>query len=664
MARRCVGLRLNLRLRLLLITLTPALIGGALLSLYFLNRILDAAEESLLTRGRALARQLAVAVEYDYIMGNYATLQRLLHAASTQPDVLAAAIQRPDGRWSVVSGQSATLGTPPWRDGPYELAFGRWRVFAHPIGPALDEPLDPYLAGQPFTPVRANLVVALDHATVQRLRTRALIDAALLLAAILPLVAWLAWRVSQTLSRRLMAMSQAVERIAGGELSVRIEAGADGELGQLEHNINRMAAALQEGREGLERRIQEATAELSAQKQAAEAAVAAKSRFLAAASHDLRQPLHALTLLVAALKDRLSDPDNRQIVHHLEESALAMQELLNSLLDLSRLDAGVVEVRAQCFPAERLLQGLARRFAPVAADKGLELRVRSAPLWVYSDPVLVERILSNLMANAIRYTDSGWVAISARAERGLLRLEVWDTGSGIPREYQERIFEEYFQLANPERSRDKGLGLGLAIAARLARLLDTRITVDSEPGRGSRFSLQLPLCTPAGAAEDSDSSAPTAAEMDRPALIACIDDDPSVLEAMLTLLDSWGMEAAVGTDADQVLADLAQLGRRPDVIVTDYRLTAGATGLEAIARVRAALGADIPAVLVTGDTAPETIRTIDASGLPVLHKPIRPAKLRAVLSAQLQRARLSAEQAPAAAPADSIPRSPAGRHDP
>lgn len=631
-ARGGRGLLHNLRLRILAIALTPALVGLLLLTLYFSNRVLQEAEQALQTRGRDIARHLAAAAEYDYLLGNIVTLKRLLEYTAARPEVLTIGIMDKNGTWHVVTEHALLLKPITWREGIYEQDLGGNRVFVHPMGVADLANTDPYLAATPHRHIAGQVVVVLSTASLEETRSNVLTGAGVLVVIFLPLVGAVAWRMSHGLSSRLRALSHAVGRIADGQLTVRVEAASSGELGVLEQNINRMASALQEGCDGMERRIREATAELTAQKQAAETAVQAKSRFLAAASHDLRQPLHALTLLVAALKERLSSGETQQLVRHIETSALAMQELLNALLDLSRLDAGVVVAHPECFPLARVLQGIQRQFAPLAAEKGLVLQVRTTQSWSYSDPVLVERILINLVANAIRYTETGWVSVGARLEGDGLRLEVWDTGPGIPKDYQDKIFEEYFQLVNPERSRDKGLGLGLAIVARLARLLGTPVNVYSEPGKGSCFSIRLPVCQPETRVEEAAAPAGSAEVHLRHALVACIDDDLSILEAMVELLAGWDMEVAAGPDVAQVHADLIQLGRSPDVIVSDYRLAGGCSGMEAITSLRQAFGAQIPAVLITGDTAAETIQAIDASGLPVLHKPLRPAKLRAMLS--------------------------------
>lgn len=440
----------------------------------------------------------------------------------------------------------------------------------------------------------------------------------------------LAWRLSGVVSEPLHSLTQTVGRISQGDLGERVLEDSPGEIGQLQQGINRMANRLEENQRIQEQRIQEATAELRAQKTQAESATLAKSRFLAAASHDLRQPLHALSLLVEALQERVPEGEAKRLAEHIESSASTMGSLLNALLDLSRLDAGVVEARPECFPLDRVLENVERQFAPVAAVKGLRLAVSRTRTWIYSDPALLERILSNLVSNALRYTDSGGVLVGARrVQKDWLRLEVWDTGKGIPPEFQAKVFEEYFQLANPERHRDKGLGLGLAIVARLARLLGSSVQVRSGMGKGSCFHLRFARCH----ARREERVRPTknvAIPLEH-ALVAFIDDDESILEAMVEVFDHWGVALAAGEDGEQVRRELEELGRKPDVILSDYRLKEGSTGIEAIATLQEAFG-PIPAALLTGDTAPETIQAIRQSGLPVLHKPLKPAKLRAFLS--------------------------------
>lgn len=377
-------------------------------------------------------------------------------------------------------------------------------------------------------------------------------------------------------------------------------------------------------------------AALRVQKDAAEAASLAKTRFLAAASHDLRQPVHALGLFVGALRGNHLAPEPARLVDLIEDSVNAMDGLFSALLDISRLDAGVVAPDWKCFPLQDLLDRLQRDYAAEAAEKSLSLRVRPCAATVRSDPVLLERILRNLISNAIRYTDSGGVLVGCRDAGSGLRIEVWDTGPGIPPEQAERIFEEFFQLHNPERDRSQGLGLGLAIVRRLAVLLDHALTMRSRPGRGSVFSITVPRAQAA-------ISAPAASAFvgARHGLIFVVDDEPAIQEGMRSLLAGWGHSVLCASSGDDMLSRAAACPQRPDVIICDYRLRGDETGLQVIERLRAEYNDDVPALLVTGDTAPDRLAEAVGSGLLLLHKPVANSRLRAAVNNLLIGARES-----------------------
>jgi signal transduction histidine kinase/CheY-like chemotaxis protein len=364
---------------------------------------------------------------------------------------------------------------------------------------------------------------------------------------------------------------------------------------------------------------------LRAQKDVAERANLAKSRFLAAASHDLRQPVHALGLFVGALRNSRLPRETRRLAEQIEASTAAMDTLFSALLDISRLDAGVVEVRTQVFPIQPLLNRICREHAGDADSKGILLICRPSQAYVRSDPVLVERILRNLISNAVRYTQQGGVLVGCRKRRGAVRIEVWDTGPGIAPELHDQVFQEYFQLANPERDRTKGLGLGLAIVRRLSELLDCDLTLRSRPSRGSRFSIALP------AARASEAVAEQTAEAEgllRGRLLV-VDDDRAIREAMAALLTGWGYEVATAGSGEEAMA--AAQGA-PDLIISDYRLGGEETGIAVIERLRRRHGQAIPAMLITGDTAPDRLAEAQASGLVLLHKPVANSKLRAALT--------------------------------
>lgn len=424
----------------------------------------------------------------------------------------------------------------------------------------------------------------------------------------------------------IRALQAGATRLGAGALDHRIEIATGDELEALARQFNHMASQLQASYAHLEQRIEERTREL-------ELASTAKSRFLAAASHDLRQPMHALGLFVARLRETVHAPEARRTVDQIDASVRALDQLLDALLDISRLDAGVLKPRLEDFQVQPLLERMQTEFLPAAEAKGLRLSVIPSRLVVRSDPVLLERILMNLMSNAVRYTSRGGIVVGARRREGHARLEIWDSGPGIPVEKQQAIFHEFYQLGNPERDRSKGLGLGLAIVKRLSQLLKHPLDLTSSPGRGSRFSIDLPL------GEASRVTSPP--RLRKPpgdlsgAFVVVVEDERLVREGMQDLLTQWGCQVVTAGSAMEAAARLAEHDRMPDLIISDYRLRDGETGIQAISRLQAAYPVSIPALLISGDTAPERLREARESGLRLLHKPVPPARLRAMLAALL-----------------------------
>jgi len=379
--------------------------------------------------------------------------------------------------------------------------------------------------------------------------------------------------------------------------------------------------------------------ELRDRKDAAERANLAKSRFLAAASHDLRQPMHALGLFLQALRQGKLGERERKLVDNIGESFNAMDALFNALLDISRLDAGVVEPRVATFPVARVLDRMRTEYGPQAAGKGLALAVRPCAGFVRSDPVLLEEIVGNLVSNAVRYTRSGRVLVGCRrGPHGSLRIEVWDTGRGIPPDKLREVFREFIQLDNPERDREKGLGLGLAIVERLAELLGHAVDVRSVPGRGSVFRVQVAGGREEDAVAAEAPRAPGGFESLRGRLVVVIDDDRMVLEAMSQMLSGWGLDVACAESGAMILGKLATAPRTPDIVLCDYRLRNGESGIEVIRAIRDEFNADIPSALITGDTGPERLKEARASGLPLVHKPVNAARMRALVGSLLREA--------------------------
>jgi signal transduction histidine kinase/CheY-like chemotaxis protein len=372
--------------------------------------------------------------------------------------------------------------------------------------------------------------------------------------------------------------------------------------------------------------------ELRRRKEAAEEANIAKSRFLAAASHDLRQPLHALGLFVQALEESPLANRERQVIGNIRHSVDAMEELFNALLDISRLDAGVVQPCVSTIPLATVFDRVRFEYAPIARQKRVSLTVMKTGVYVVSDPSLLARIVRNLLSNAVRYTDRGGVVLGCRRRGKTVRIEIWDTGRGIPPERHTEIFREFYQLENPERDRRKGLGLGLAIVERLSRLLNHPVELRSTVGKGSMFAITVPL----GARENYiplETSPDTAGVFDLSgSLVLVIDDECAVQEGMAALLRKWQCEVLTAGSGKEMLQQLVSVQRLPDLIISDYRLRGGENGIEVVELLRNEFNVDIPALLVTGDTAPDRLRDAEASGLPILHKPLNPARLRTLIA--------------------------------
>jgi two-component system, sensor histidine kinase len=624
----------SIKTRALFLALMPAAIIAAVLGTYFTALRISDMDESLRERGFALARQLAPASEYGLQWGNRSVLQKLADTALREADVNAVTITDASGAVLVSSraGQSGPGGTGG-SSGPLEAEPAPLLVTASvdPIDLMPGEAAQPGAAGRPGAKLGTVTVEMSRRITLAR-KNRALGASVLLGLLCLAATALLALRMSRAVTQPIAKMTDIMHELGRGNLEARVAPSSAGELASLERRVNEMAAQLKEARDHLERRVEEATRELTAQKEEAERASLAKSRFLAAASHDLRQPMHALILFVTALKERIQYPEVSRIVSNIEASVSAMLSLFNALLDISRLDAGVLHAKPTDFELDSLLQRLQIEFAPHAMEKGLRFRVMRSSAIVTSDPVLLERVLMNLISNAIRYTVQGGVVVGCRKRKGKVRIEVWDSGPGIPAERHRDIFQEFYQLRNPERDRSKGLGLGLAIVDRMARLLETRIHLKSSEAKGSVFAIEVPRAVVSHVGQEAAERQTNQANSLAGALVVVIDDEAAILDGMRGLLQEWGCEVLAAESGAEALAQLRRVGRTPDAVISDYRLREEETGAAVIARIQAAMGVPLPGVLITGDTGPDTLREAQVSGYQLLHKPVRPAKLRALLT--------------------------------
>ncbi|HEY0833534.1 MAG TPA: hybrid sensor histidine kinase/response regulator [Azospirillum sp.] len=368
--------------------------------------------------------------------------------------------------------------------------------------------------------------------------------------------------------------------------------------------------------------------EAEAARHVAELAANSKSRFLAAASHDLRQPLQSLLLFAEVLSSgRLGDRERRSM-DSIERALGALKMLLDAILDISKLDAGIIGVELAAVSIREVLAQIEGEYAGRAAERRLRFRVLSCNAVVRTDPALLGRILRNLVENALRYTPHGRILVGCRRRGDGLHVQVLDTGIGIARDKQKDIFEEFVQVANSERDREQGLGLGLAIVRRLSELLGHRITVRSTLGRGSSFTLELPLARPATDAREPAGPAHPVPARNGPRTVLVIDDDVIVLMGLVAMLEDWGQRTLSASSREEAMERLRASGAMPDLILADYRLRAGETGLDVVEHIWRHAGRKVPAILLTGDTAPAVLREAHDRGLRLLHKPVLPPDLK------------------------------------
>ena len=396
------------------------------------------------------------------------------------------------------------------------------------------------------------------------------------------------------------------------------------ELGRMGRSFNRLKKDLWEQGEGLQ------TAKLDAER-----ANKAKSVFLASASHDLRQPLNAMQMYIAALQSKVKDKEILRIIEDINSVSISTARLLNALLDVSELEVGAIKPRKEVFSVNNILISIFQSFLPLAKDKELDFRVVPSSLYVESDPALLERILGNFMSNAIRYTDKGSVLIGCRKRGDKVSIEVWDTGCGISDDQMSLIYEDFYQVENKERDRGKGLGLGLALAKSLADSLKHTIDSKSRLGSGSYFSVNVDL-------------AENKAEINNDEIlmnimnlsginILLVEDDIDVLKATKQLLESWGCKVKTARNKDEVMNLIDEDPyTNPDIILADNRLPGDASGIDITYLIQEKLQTSIPCVIMTGDVERSHVQSIIDQGFPVLLKPIQPAKFRAMLSHLIQ----------------------------
>ncbi|WP_296491285.1 ATP-binding protein [Rhodoferax sp.] len=642
----------DIRVRMLLAALLPVSLLVLVLSGVFLVSRFEDITDSYQSRTRSVARQLAMSSEFGLFAGNTTQLQTIARGVLREPEVRWVAILDREGRVLASAGNTQYGGLPTlsvseerFFDDQAALDVLTQPVFASDL--KLDDLYEDALrpGGAQVAPL-GQVVVKFSRQLVNEKKRDILYLGGLIIVLGLLFGAVLAVRLSAGVIRPILRITHLIERIGRGDFSAAAEVayaapGRNDPLLGLQLKLRKMAERLGDVHAELARQVALATEELLQKKQEAELATLAKSRFLAAASHDLRQPIHALGMFVARLAQLPHDAPTRELIGHLEASVRALQNLLDGLLDISHLESKALQIKLQKFPLNDLFQRLDQDLAATAFDKGLRLRIRPCTVWVQSDPVLLYRILLNLVGNALRYTERGGVVVACRptSDPAQVHIEVWDSGLGIAPEHQAAVFREFYQIGNPARLSPQGLGLGLNIVQRSCQLLGHPLQLASHLGVGTRLRLRVPAVAP----EPPRAGASLAEEPENQGGSGCavlvIEDDELVRKALAGLLQSWNFEVAQASSLGDAQS-LIQSGFVPGLIISDYRLNGAAHGVDAIVQLRRQLAQPVPACLISADTDPALSQAAQAAQLTLLHKPVRPAKLRSLIN------RLLSAQAP------------------
>jgi signal transduction histidine kinase len=629
---------MSLRKRMTLLALLPAALVAALLTALSLWHDIDNLEQGFRTRGNALSRQMATAAEYGIFSGQHANLLALTASALTiDGSVRGAAIIDGNGAVLALSGNMNPAVWPVLARVEGQRLGSDALLFVEPVLRS-SLPVDDIYAGadalgEQKTMVVGHVVVELSLSEISHESLR-LAATGLLIALFGALLGgWLAQRIARGVTGPLIEATEVVERIGHGDLTARMAADSAGTLTTLATGINAMAERVGMTHEELHARVDEATHGLLREKEAAEHATIAKSHFLAAASHDLRQPLHALGLFVSRLGQSDAAKIEPKLISHIQSAVDSLQNLLDGILDISRLDEGKVIPQLGSIPLEPLLNGVARDLLLLAEQGGVPVRVRPTSLWVHSDARIVERILLNLVGNALRYTHTGGVLLACRRRQGMARIEVWDTGDGIPEHAVEKVFEEYVQLGNPERDQAKGVGLGLAICRRLSALIDAPLGVRSRPGRGSVFWLDIPIATDAATSRQATESAPPPRPADQIRLfgtVLVIEPDSMVRSGMEQAILNWGGRVLLAANREEALRCCRESPLLPNLAICNTRLPQGVSGIEMGQELQRNFG-PMGVLLVSADVDEETSATARRAGFSLLKEPVPPGRLRAAL---------------------------------
>ena len=623
----------SLRTHLLLVALLPVALVALGITTLLLNHHFADLTDAFERRGVALARQTAAGSEFAIFSGNRELLVALAQGLmQTDSDVVGVAIKDAAGATLAQTGDlSLANDADPWSDQAIRRD-ARETVITVPVERLVLNVDDFYSEAHAKVSAKASgasgvVVVVLSHQKLAEQHKQLIWAAAVMALLGIGLGGGLALVLARGISRPLLQATDVVTRIGNGELASRMSHASAGPLNSLAIGINAMASRLDAMQDDLRAQVAEATAGLRQQKEAAEAATVAKSRFLAAASHDLRQPLHALGLFVSHLSQSALRNEHADVVARIEESVASLQSLLENLLDLSRLDLKKRAPTWKSFDVNKLLRKVCRGLVPIAESKQLDLRLRESRHRVRSDPRLLERLMSNLIANALRYTEHGTVLVACRRRGDKLRMEVWDTGVGIPPERQKDIFEEYVQIGNEERDRSKGLGLGLAICRHIATAMGTTIGLRSVPGRGSVFWIDLPL-SEAGIPLKPDTEARRIQLPPSPPVLVVSEDSDS-LEAITEVIVAWGGTALHAADRDAALR-LCREQEPPPMAICDVYLAGSQGGIAVGEELRREFPTMSILLIGPGD-ASEIKAAARCAGFTLLGKPVPPGRIRAAL---------------------------------
>lgn len=616
--------RTTLMQRLAFLALVPTLVTAALLVTLLTQRQLTSLRQMAHDNADAIATQAASLCLLPMRTTQLRELERIADSIGTLPHVTQVQIRTAAGQ-ILASHHASDPG-----HGPRETLT----VVRNVVD--LDLPGHPVL-GSVLVDVSLRQAIDAQHASLRY----ALI--ALLLSLFVAGV--IGWQAARWISAPLRHLAGAVRQLGKGDRRVAVALTDRTEIGELQQGFNHAAATLYDAQRDMEHQIDQATQELARKNAALEAISVARARFLAAASHDLRQPLYALTLFSSSLAVGEHDPQRLDRIAHIQECVQSLDHLFSELLDLSRLETGAVQVEISDFPLDRVFVEVSRNFDMVAEQRGLKLVVHPTRLWVRGDRTVLTRILNNLLSNALRFTHRGGALLGARrAGDKQLRIEVWDTGSGIAPQNLPNVFDEFYRIddypdAGPDHVARSGLGLGLVTAQRLAELLDARIQVKSRLGRGSVFHFLLPA-TAAQPELPDDDEVPADLAGTR---VLVLDNDPATLSGIRFLLRNWGCEVEVAEDRLQAMEAVENWPGPPDIVISDLNLRMGERGLDVLAALDLHYqrdgGAPFARLLVTGETRIDRLRDIIVAKIPLLYKPISPQQLRNAMMSALTAAR-------------------------